>query len=53
MRVRTRHAGKLRCWTLDANGKRRAEVRVSVDGERVLVPLRAAHETVYYELAPE
>jgi glycosyl hydrolase family 42 (putative beta-galactosidase) len=52
VRIRTRHASALRAWALDPNGKRKAEVRLTVDAGEVVLRLRAACETVYYELAP-
>ncbi|MGE5567911.1 MAG: beta-galactosidase [Rhodospirillales bacterium] len=53
LRIRNNYAGKLKAWTLDVTGKRRAEVPLSVDGDSVVLKMQPEHRTVYYELAVE
>ncbi len=51
LRVRSEHAGDMKCWALDFNGKRKAEVPLAVNGDMIVFELTADHKTTYYEFA--
>jgi hypothetical protein len=53
LRIRNVHAGSMKAWTLDATGKRRAQVPVAAEQGVLKLTLRPEHEAVYYELALE
>jgi hypothetical protein len=53
LRIRSRHARRLRAWTLDVNGKRRHEVPLEAAGGAVILRLEQRHEAFYYEAAVE
>lgn len=51
LRIRAEHAGAMRAWALDSNGRRKAEVPLERDGDAMVLRMSAEHEAVYYELA--
>ncbi len=53
LRIQSRHAGQMKCWTLDAVGKRLDPVPLRVISGEVVLEMRAEHKTVYYELSAQ
>ena len=51
--IRTSRAAQMKAWTLDINGKRRAEVPLRVQDGAIVLPITAAQAAVYYEIAAE
>jgi len=51
--IRNSHAGELKAWALDVNGKRRMQVPLRVEGSAVVLPMSVKHAAVYYEIATD
>ena len=49
--IRSSRAGRMKCWSLDLVGKRRAEVPLRVHGDAVVLILAPDHRTAYYEIS--
>ncbi|MCL5282588.1 MAG: beta-galactosidase [Planctomycetes bacterium] len=53
MEIRSRLAGQLKAWTLDAVGNRVREVPLTAKSDTVILSLQPESKTVYYEIATE
>jgi len=53
IRIKTRLAGKLRCWLLNIVGKRTKRISLEVDTGTVLLEMKPEYKSVYYEISAE
>ncbi len=53
LRIKSGHAGEMKCWTLDVVGKRRDPVPLRLAAGIVVLQMRPEDKTVYYELSVE
>lgn len=53
IRIKTRLAGKLKCWLLNIVGKRIREIPLDVDSGTILLEMKTEYKSVYYEISAE
>ncbi len=51
LRISSSRASRLRCWPLDVNGKRGAEIKLAHSNGAITLTMKASYETAYYEIA--
>ena len=53
VRIRTKAAGRMKCWALNVVGKRMQHVPLTIGSDGVVVNMQPDYKTVYYEISAE